>query len=148
MSFWRTLGQTVAKNPISLFAVLCVAGTAIFLALTADRMLTVLESPAWCGRAIQAERISDATGFKGLEGCTELLKIQLSAVADGFSDAVRIFGLALLVLVIVVVAGARANFKAGKDGIEADVSRHDAAAAAQETAEAAVDKADEIAGDT
>lgn len=124
MTFWRTLLQTLAKNPISTFAVLCVAATAAFLGYMSDRLLTVLESADWCGKAIQAEKISPGSTYVGLTTCVELLKIQLTAVATGFHIGLSAYAFSLVVLVVVVVAGARA---AGKlpGGIEFNVSRDD-----------------------
>lgn len=147
MTFWRSLLQTIARNPISAFAVLCVAAIAVFLGYMTHRMVDVLESPSWCGRAVQAERIS-GEGFKGLADCVELLSIQLKSLSTGLHISVGSYALALLVLIIVVVAGARASLKASEGGIELDVSRQDAAAkAADKVAGAAVEEAAEIKGD-
>lgn len=146
MTVWRTFLHTIARNPISFFAVLCVAATAAFLGYMTLRMSTVLESPGWCGKAIQAEKITGGETYVGLTTCVELLKIQLEAMATGFHISVGSFALTLLVLVIIVVAGAKANFKLGRDGIEGDVSRQDAAGAADQVAGAAVDEADAIRG--
>lgn len=146
MGFWRHLSHNIAKNPISFFAVICVAATACFLAWLTDRLVTVLESSQWCGKAIQAEKISPGSTYVGLTTCTELLKIQLEAVAMGFHISVGGFVFVLIVLIVVVVAGAKANFKLGSTGLEGSVGKEAAAAqGAAETAEAAVDKADEIA---
>lgn len=147
MNFWRSLLQTIARNPISAFAVLCVAATAGFLGYMTHRFVDVLESEAWCGRAIQAERIS-AENFSGLTACVELLTIQLSAMATGLHISVGSFALTLLVLIVIVVAGARASGKFGTGGVEFDVSRSDAAAkAADKVAGAAVEEAAEIKGE-
>ena len=145
MTFWRQLLHTVARNPISLFAVFCVSCTAAYLGWLTYRLLLVLESPAWCGKAIQAEKVSPGTTYVGLTTCVELLKIQLSAIATGFHISTGGFVFVLVVLIVVVVAGARANFKLGKDGIEGNVSR-DAAQAAEQVAGAAVNEAEEIKG--
>lgn len=125
MTFWRTLAQTLAKNPISTFAVLCVAATAAFLGYMSDRLLTVLESADWCGKAIQAEKISPGSTYVGLTTCVDLLKIQLNAVAMGFHIGLSAYALTLIVLIVVVVAGARASWKLSKDGWEGSVERDD-----------------------
>ncbi len=143
MTFWRTLLNTIARNPISVFAILCVACTAAFLGYMTLRMATVLESPAWCSTAIQAERISPGSTYVGLTTCVTLLQIQLEAMATGFHISVGSFALTLIVLIVVVIAGARASFKLGKDGIEGNVSR-DAAQAAEQVAEAAVEEAEVV----
>jgi hypothetical protein len=143
MTFWRTFWMTLAKNPISTFAVLCVAATGLYLAYLTDRMASVLESAGWCAKAIQAEKISPGTTYVGLTTCVELLKIQLQAEATGFHISLGGFVLTLLVLVIVVIAGAHATFKAGSSGIEGSVGR-DAPQAAQAVADSAQNKADDI----
>ena len=144
MTFWQQFLNTVARNPISLFAVLCVSCTAAFLGYMSDRMLTVLESSNWCSKAIQAEKITPGNTYVGLTTCVDLLKIQLGAVAKGFHTGLYAYAATLVVLVVVVVAGARA---AGKlpGGIEFDVSKY-VEEAVEKVADAAVDKADEIKG--
>lgn len=143
MSFWRTFLQTIARNPISFFAVFCVAATATFLGYMTSRMADVLESPKWCSTAIDAERISPGSTYVGLTTCVDLLKIQLQAMATGFHISVGSYALTLLVLIVVVIAGARASAKIGPDGLDFDVSR-DATKAAEQVANAAEEEADEI----
>lgn len=144
MTFWRSLLQTLAKNPISLFAVLCVASTAAFLGVLAWRLLVVLESSEWCGKAIQAEKISPGQTYVGLTTCVDLLKIQLGAVATGFHISLGSFALTLIVLIVVVVAGARASWKIGKEGFEGSVSKDRADHAADHVVEGAKDAAAEV----
>lgn len=148
MTFWRSLLQTIARNPISFFAVFCVVCTAAFLGFMSHRLLTVLESSDWCGKAIQAEKISPGSTYVGLTTCVDLLKIQLQAVATGFHISLGAYALTLIVLIVVVVAGARASGKVGTQGVEFNVSRDDddkpASEAAKEVAGAAVTKAKEI----
>ncbi len=143
VNFWRTLLGTIARNPISFFAILCVACTAAFLGYLTLRMSTVLESPSWCSTAIQAEKVSPGSTYVGLTTCVTLLQIQLEAMATGFHISVGSFALTLIVLIVVVIAGARASFKLGKGGIEGNVSR-DIAQAAEQVAEAAVDEAEAV----
>lgn len=139
MNFWRQLLATVAKNPISLFAVLCVAATAWFLRDLTYRLLSVIESTSWCAKAVQAERVTNSTSE--LTTCVVLLKIQLEAVATGFHIATGGFVFVLIVLIVVVVAGARASVKIGPTGVSGDVSREGQAAqhVADEAQEAATD---------
>lgn len=146
-SFWRTLAQTLAKNPISTFAVLCVAATAAFLGYMTLRMVAVLESTGYCSKSIQAERITPGSSFEGLTGCIDILKIQLNALGLGFHISVGSFALSLIVLIVIVVAGARASGKMSATGVEFNVGKEDEnpkSEAAKEVAVAAVDKAKEI----
>ena len=143
--FWRSFWITIAKNPISLFAVFCVAATAAFLGFLTYRLLAVLESPAWCAKAVQAERVTNST--TELTTCVVLLKIQLSAVATGFHISTGGFVFVLIVLIVVVVAGARASGKVGSSGLEFDVSRQDKIdAAADHVVEGAEQAAAEVKG--
>lgn len=145
MTFWRTFGQTLARNPISLFAVLCVACTAAWLGYMSYRLLAVVESTEWCAKAIQAERITPGNTFVGLVGCIDILKLQLGGVVNGFYIALGSFAFSLIVLVVVVVAGARASGKlAGM--MEFNVGKHAADAAAEHVVEGAQDAAAEVKG--
>jgi hypothetical protein len=123
---WRTFLHTLVRNPISLFAVLCVAATAIFLGYMAYQLLQVLTSPSWCASAIQAEKISPGNTYVGLTTCVSLLTIQLQAVATGFHISLGAYALTLVVLIVVVVAGARASGKL-PGGVEFNVSRDEPA---------------------
>jgi predicted small secreted protein len=145
MSFWRTLLLTLANNPISTFAVLCVAAVGIYLSYMTNQLLHVLTSPSWCANAIQAEKISPGSTYVGLTTCVSLLTIQLQAIATGFHISVGSFALTLIVLIVVVIAGAHATFKAGSNGIEGSVGR-DAPQAAQAVADSAQSTADVIKG--
>jgi hypothetical protein len=144
MTFWRTFLATLAKNPISTFAVLCVASTAAFLGYMTLRMAGVLESAGWCGKAIQAEKISPGSTYVGLTTCVELLTIQLSAIATGFHISVGAFAFSLIVLVVIVIAGARASGKIGATGLQFDMGKHDAEKGAQHVLEGAKEAADEV----
>jgi hypothetical protein len=145
MNFGRLFLQTLAKNPISTFAVLCVACTAAFLGYMTLRMSAVLESSSWCGNAIQAEKITPGpTTYVGLTTCVDLLKIQLQAMATGFHISVGAFAFSLIVLVVIVVAGARASGKLGATGVQFDVGKHEADKAAQHVADEAQGAADEV----
>lgn len=148
MTFWRQLLQTLAKNPISLFAVLCVAATGSFLAFMARRMMGVLESTSWCSTALQAERITAKESFVGLTTCVELLKIQLSAIATGFHISTGGFVFVLIVLVVVVIAGARASWKISATGIEGNVGKHEADAAAEHVVAGAKEAEAEVKAET
>lgn len=146
MTLWRQFLQTLAKNPISFFAVLCVAAAAAFLGYMTLRMAGVLESSGWCAKAIQAEKISPGSTYVGLTTCVELLKIQLSAMATGFHISVGSFALTLIFLIVVVVAGARASAKLGAGGMEFNVGKHAEVAAADHVVEGAQDAAAEVKG--
>lgn len=145
MTAWHDFLRTIARNPISLFALLCVAAIGIFLGYMATNLTDTLASADWCGKALQAEKITAGNTFVGLTACVDLLKIQLQATADNSKIVFSAFAFSLLVLIVIVVAGARASGKLPGD-IEFDVSRDPAARAADKVAGAAVDTANEIKG--
>jgi hypothetical protein len=130
------------ENPIRLFALFCVAVTSAFFGYLAWWLITIISSPDWCGRAMQAERITPGSTFVGLTACIDILKMQVSTLGKTLLIVIGTFALCLGVLVVIVIAGARL---AGKVfGTEVDVSRQDPAVAAGQVADAAVDKAAEI----
>jgi hypothetical protein len=111
------------NNPIRVFALFCVAATSGFFGYLAVHLIGILQSPDWCGRAIQADRITPGSTFVGLTGCMDLLKMQVGALAKALLIVIGTFALCLGVLMVIVVAGARL---AGKlFGNEVDVSRDD-----------------------
>jgi hypothetical protein len=143
MSAWRDLVRTLTRNPISTFAVLCVACTAAWLGYMSYRLLVVVESADWCGKAIQAERITPGNTFVGLIGCIDILKIQLGGAVNGFYIAISSFAFSLIVLIVVVVAGAKASAKL-PGGLSFNVGKEDVADAAQHVADEAQVAATEV----
>jgi hypothetical protein len=109
------------QNPIRLFAVLCVAVTSAFVMVMSYRLIDILSSPGWCGKALQAEKIS-SQNFGGLTACTGLLTIQLKALADNSFVFGGVIALCLLTLIVIVIAGGRLSFKGGPTGVETDIS--------------------------
>lgn len=134
-------------NPIRAAALVCVATTSLLFAGLAYWLINILQSPDWCARAIQADRITPGTTFVGLTGCMDLLKMQVGSLAKALLIVIGTFALCLGVLVVIVLAGARL---AGKlFGNEIDVSREaPAATAAKRVAGAAVDEAQDITEQT
>lgn len=134
--------SVIKKNPISTFAVLCVAATGMFLAYMAVWQTNILSSPNWCAKAMGAERmLPDQTvqqTLEALKSCNNLLMVQVSAIATDSHINHGAFALVLIVLIVVVIAGARASWKLSTSGLEGSVSRHDdAASGAEHVADAA-----------
>ena len=141
-----TIRENLRTHPIRAFALLCVAVTSAFLGYLALRLIGVLSSPTWCSTALQAERITAKDTFVGLTACIDLLTIQLKALALNSQIVIGTFALCLGVLVVIVIAGARLAGE-GPGGVKFDVSSDPVARAADDVADAAVDKADQIKGD-
>lgn len=135
-------------NPVRGFAVLCVALIAAYIMWMGWRLSNILSSPEWCGKALQADRITPDSKFDGLTACVGLLQIQLRAIATDSHIYAAVVALCLLTLIVIVIAGGRLQFSASKTGVSGNMSSaedHAATTAAVETASAAVDKAKEIA---
>lgn len=135
-------------NPVRGFAVLCVAVTSAYVMWMGWRLSNILSSPEWCGKALQADRITPDSKFDGLTACVGLLQIQLRAIATDSHIFAAVVALCLLTLIVIVIAGGRLQFAAGKTGISGNMSSAEdeaAAAAAAQTAGAAVHEADKIA---
>lgn len=129
-------------NPIRGFAVICVAVTSVYVMVMSYRLIQILSGPEWCGKALQAERIS-SQGFGGLTACVDLLKIQLKALATNSFIFGGVVALCLLTLIVIVIAGGRLDLKASRGGIEGSIGK-DAPQAAQAVADSAQDTADVI----
>src|SRR5690606_29571892 len=127
---------------IRTWALIAVAVTSASLIYFAHWLIERIASPDWCARAIGASKSTDARPEYAVGGCFNLLNKQVEALALNSHIAFGVLALCLAVLVVIVLAGGKLNFKASKDGIEADVGR-DRAEAARDVAKAADAKADE-----
>lgn len=135
----------VTPNKIAAFALLCVAATSLFLAYMVDRLISTLSSPDWCGKALQAERISPNADFSGLTACVGLLQIQLKSLATNSHIGFGVFAGCLLVLIVIVIAGGKLSFTASKEGVSGNIGK-DAVEAAEHVVEGAQTAADEVKG--
>lgn len=129
------------------FALACIAVTSGFLIWLTMHLVDVLSKPNWCFTAIGADKVASTVGAAGnldaLTACVGLLSLQVRALAIDSHIAIGTLALCLAVLVVVVLANARVQLKASADGGEASIGS--AAEGAKATAEAAGQKADEIA---
>jgi len=124
------------KNPIRAVAVVCVAVTSGFIMWMAQWIVGVLAGPGWCRTALGAEKVSGSDGtIKGLDACVGLLTIQLKALATNSYVMLGVIAMCLLVLIVIVIAGARLDFKASSAGVDVNIS--DAPQAAQAVADSA-----------
>lgn len=144
LGFWRSLLQTLARNPISFFAVLCVMATTAFSWYVTLKLLDILTSPKWCSEAIQAERITPGNTFVGLTSCVAMSMEQVKATATALLISVSSSNFSLIVLIVVVVAGARASGKVGATGMEFNVGKQAEADAADHVVEGAKEAAAEV----
>lgn len=138
--------MTEPRNTIRTFALLCVAVTSAFIMGMGWWINTSLAAPQWCARALGAGNLTgkDRTVI-GLDGCIDLLKIQLKSLAVNSHILFGVVALCLLVLMVIVIAGGKVSFKASKTGIETDIGVDRPAAAAARVAGAAVEEAAQVA---
>lgn len=134
-------------NTVPVAALICVAVTSLFLMYMNNKVIDILASPSWCSKALQAEKIS-SQNFGGLTACNDLLTIQLKSLATNSHIQSGTIALCLLVLIVIVIAGGRLNFSASKSGVNTSIGKDvDPVQAAQTTADAAQEKATEIAAE-
>jgi hypothetical protein len=108
----------------------------------------LLSSGKWCSRALSAENLTGdhdrgEVRIDAMTACISLLTKQVNFVGWSHIIAIGVIALSLGVLVVIVLAGARLELQASKDGLSVSTSK-DAGKAAQEVADAAQEEADEI----
>ncbi len=133
--------QQIKQHPIRFFALISAVLLAVFLGYITRRLLDTLSSYEWCAKAIQAERITPGNTFTGLIGCIDILKLQVPVLGTALHISIAAYAGSMLVLVVIVIAGAKGSFTL-PGGIGGNVSP--AGEAAIEVAGAAVDKAKDI----
>jgi hypothetical protein len=111
-------------NPIRFFAVICVAVTSAFVMYMSYLLIQILSSPEWCGKALQAEKIS-SQNFGGLTACIDLLKIQLNSLAKNSYVFGGVVAMCLLTLNVIVIAGGRLSLAVSKTGLSTNMAADD-----------------------
>lgn len=92
---------------IQVFALICVVAASAFMGYLCYWLVSILSSPEWCAKALQAERITPGQSFQGLTACVDLLKMQVGSLANALLIVIGTFALCLGVLVVIVIAGAK-----------------------------------------
>lgn len=139
-------GRAILRDhPIRAVAVLCVAIIGGYVMWMGYLHTQILASADWCGKAIQAERITPGATFAGLTACIDLLKIQVGAEATNSHIYAGTVAVCLIALIVIVIAQGRAQVAApggfsGSFGPGGDPVGD----AAAKVATAAADKATEI----
>lgn len=113
------------SNPIRGFAVLCVAVIAGYVMWMGYRINETLAGPLWCSRAIGADKADANSRVDAASSCVGLLTIQLKSLATNSHILFGVVAMCLLTLIVIVIAGARAQFSFSKTGVTADMSRDD-----------------------
>lgn len=125
----------VRDHPIRFFAVVCVAGIAIYIGWMANKINEILSGPGWCRVALGAEKASpdNAEGtIKGLQACVGLLTIQLKSLATNSHILFGSLALCLVTLIVIVIAKGKADvtLPGGQGGFTLAPSDEDTAAGA------------------
>lgn len=135
----------LVTNPIRLTAVVIVAIIAGYVMWMGYSLNETLAGPGWCRTALGAEKASATDGtIKGLDACVGLLTIQLRSLATNSHILFGVVALCLLVLIVIVIAGARLEASVNKEGGSVNIAPKDAPEAAQTVADAAQGQADQI----
>jgi hypothetical protein len=129
------------NNPIRWVAVICVAVTSIYVMVMSKKLIEILSGPEWCGKALQAEKIS-SQNFGGLTACIALLQIQLKALALNSYIFAAVIALCLLTLIVIVIAGGYVSFNFSQKGAGGTIGGTPQPA---EAAQAVADSAQETA---
>lgn len=114
------------RNIIASWALLAVAFTTGALIFFAYDKTEHLSAPDWCARAGWAAKQGDRPE-SAIQGCFGLMSKQIDALAIDSHIAHGTIALALLVLVVIVLAGGRLSFRGSRDGVDLDISRNEAA---------------------
>lgn len=133
-------------NTIRTFALFVVAITSAFLMYMIYTTIEYLAAPDWCARAINAEKLTAGRAATTIDTCKELLLKQVGSVATNSHIFAGTIALCLLVLMVIVIAGGKLSFKGSKDGVDMNMGRDPAAAAADQMVDAAKDEAAAIKG--
>lgn len=109
-------------NWLTFIAIICVAVTSGVIIWLSFTLTEILAAPDWCARAINAEKLATVRATSAIEGCMDLLMLQVKALAMNSHIYAGTLALALLVLVVVVIAKARLDLQVAKDGAKAAIT--------------------------
>lgn len=127
------------RHLVNTWALVCVAITTGALIYFAWDKTEHLAGADWCARALHASREGERPE-SAISGCYSLMSRQIEALALDSHIAHGSIAIALLVLVVIVLSGGRLSFRASKDGIDADISRDEAAERVAHAADAEAER--------
>ena len=130
------------KNSIRSWSLVAVFISSMFTIGAALWIIKILSARNWCSDMLGASKYVDGRPDFAVVACKELALQNADRLGDALTIAMGVQAGALLVLVVIVLAGGRLSFKANRDGVSANMSREEAA---QQVAYAAENEAREIA---
>ena len=104
------------------FALVCVAITSGFVIGMSVFLVRLLGGTDWCGKVVGSAKYAEGRPDFAIKGCVEVMRDQIAALANNLLIYSAVTGLCLLVLMVVVVAEAHLRGKAGRDGLDFDIS--------------------------
>jgi len=113
----------------------------IFMSYMSVRYTNILASKDFCATAVSAKQMTGDGSIEIARACVGLLSTQIGAIAQNSYVYALTNAFVIAAMAVLGVVGGQFKFRGGKDGLEAEVSRQDAA---QQVADAAQDKAAEI----
>lgn len=130
------------KNSIRSWSLVAVFISSMFTIGAALWIIKILSARNWCSDMLGASKYVDGRPDFAVVACKELALQNADRLGDALTIAMGVQAGALLVLVVIVLAGGRLSFKANREGVSANMSREEAA---QQVADAAENEAREIA---
>lgn len=132
----------MARGATTRWALVATAAIGLGLMGLAAAFVSLLSSKQWCAQSLGAGKyIADLTkegdAVTLVGGCYGLLTLQIKSLATPFMITIGALALCLIVLVVVVMADARLQIQASKDGVSGNVSGANAAEGAQAATDAA-----------
>lgn len=132
------------RNTIRSWALIAVGISSAFTIGISVWLIAILSAQDWCARALGASKYANGRPETAIQACFELMNEQVGTLGWALLIVIGVQGLSLLVLVVIVLAGGKLSFTAGKSGVSADIER---ISGAKEVAEAAEERAAEIEGE-
>lgn len=116
--------MTALRFTVRGFALICVAVASAYVMWLGNKVNDTLSGPGWCATALGAGKASAGNApVKGLEACVGLLTIQLRSLSISSHILLGTVALCLVVLIVIVVAGAKFSGKVSDTGAEIDLGK-------------------------
>ena len=132
------------RNTIRSWALIAVGISSAFTIGISFWLIAILSAQDWCARALGASKYANGRPETAIQACFDLMNEQVGTLGWALLIVIGVQGLSLLVLVVIVLAGGKLSFTAGKSGVSADIER---ISGAKEVVEAAEERAAEIEGE-
>ena len=128
-----------AGNTIRTWALVAVFISSLFTIGAALWIIHILSLPDWCSRILGASKYVDGRPDFAVKACTDVMLQNSDRLGDALTIAMGVQAGALLVLVVIVLAGGKLSFRASKDGVSANMSKEEAARAVANAADEEAD---------